>query len=44
MGIFLENTAMVNKFEPMYQNAKNQVQGEDDSEYNSGSAIAVSLG
>lgn len=44
MSRFLNNQDGVAKFEPMYQNVKAQVQNEGDSEYDSGSAIAVSLG
>src|SRR5260221_11189389 len=44
MSRFLNNQDGVAKFEPMYQNVKAQVQNEGDSEYDSGSAIAVALG
>ncbi len=44
MSRFLKDQEGVNRFEPMYANVKNQVQNESDSEYDSGSAIAVSLG
>ena len=41
---YLNNQDGVSRFEPMYQNVKQQVQSEEDSEYDSGSAIAVALG
>ncbi len=44
MSRFLNNPEGVARFDPMYQMAKNEVQGENDSEYQSGSAPAVSLG
>ncbi len=44
MSRFLNNQEGVARFEPMYQAVKTQVQNEGDSEYDSGSAIAVSLG
>ncbi|HZC81909.1 MAG TPA: hypothetical protein VE222_09380, partial [Nitrospiraceae bacterium] len=44
MSRYLNDQAGVQKFEPMYQNVKQQVQNESDSEYHSGSAMAVALG